>query len=170
MGGSERAHPRYLVVGRVLGIWGTQGQLKVAATTDFPQRFSPGNNVYIQDQAFVIESSRDQGKFWVVKLAGVDDVEAARVLRWKELEVPGEAAFPLAPGQYYWFQVVGLQVYTAQGEHLGEIVEVLPNPANDSFLVQGAGKEFLIPAIEDVIVAVDLDAGRMTIEPLPGLL
>lgn len=162
--------PSYLVVGRILGAWGARGELKVAATTEFSQRFSPEGRLYVQEQPFIIEESRPQGKFWVLKLASVDDVVAAKAMMGRYLEVPWEEALSLPPGQYYRFQIVGLQVFSSGGEPLGEVVEVISNPANDVYLVRGLRGEFLVPAIEDVVKEIDLEAGRMVIEVLPGLL
>ncbi len=168
--GRRVGYPDYLVIGRVTGAWGTKGELKVQVLTDFAQRFSPGADVFIQGQRFAIEGSHQQGKSWVIKLSSIDDVEAAAALRGRELEVPRESGFRLPPGQYYWFQIVGLQVYTTQGEHVGEVVQVLPNPANDCYLVRGQRGEVLVPAVEDVVISIDLDNGKLVIEPIPGLL
>ena len=59
---------------------------------------------------------------------------------------------------------------TADGEELGTVTDVLRTPANDVYVVQGQNKEILVPAIKDVVVEIDPQAGRMLIQPLPGLL
>jgi 16S rRNA processing protein RimM len=77
---------------------------------------------------------------------------------------------PLPEGQYYHHQIIGLQVWTTQGELLGNVTEVLSGKSNDNYIVPGANGEILIPAIEDVVKSIDLDQGRMTIEAIDGLL
>jgi len=78
--------------------------------------------------------------------------------------------YPLPEGQYYHHQIIGLKVRTIQGELLGNIIEVISGKSNDNYIVQGARGEILIPAIEDVVKAIDLDQGCMTIETIEGLL
>ena len=77
---------------------------------------------------------------------------------------------PLPEGQYYHYQIIGLQVRTTQGELLGSITEILTGKSNDNYIVQGDQGEILIPAIEDVIKSVDLEQGCITIEAIEGLL
>lgn len=78
--------------------------------------------------------------------------------------------FPLTEGQYYHHQIIGLQVRTTKGEFLGHITEILTGKSNDNYIVQGTKGEILIPAIEDVVKAIDLEQGFMTIEAIDGLL
>jgi 16S rRNA processing protein RimM len=73
-------------------------------------------------------------------------------------------------GHYYHHQIIGLQVRTTQGELIGIITKVLTGKSNDNYIVQGARGEILIPAIEDVVKAIDLDQGLITIEAIEGLL
>ncbi len=77
---------------------------------------------------------------------------------------------PLPDGQYYHHQLIGLKVRTTGGELLGSVTEVLTGRSNDNYIVRGEYGEVLIPAIEDVIKAIDLEQGYITIEPMEGLL
>lgn len=76
----------------------------------------------------------------------------------------------LPDGQYYHHQIIGLQVKTTQGELIGTVTGVLTGRSNDNYVVQSSRGEILIPAIEDVIQAIDLNIGCITIEPIEGLL
>ena len=78
--------------------------------------------------------------------------------------------YPLPEGQYYHYQIIGLQVRTTQGELIGTITRVLTGKSNDNYIVQGTKGEILIPAIEDVVKSIDLEQGFMTIEAIEGLL
>jgi 16S rRNA processing protein RimM len=86
------------------------------------------------------------------------------------VQIPIEEAMPLGEDEYYVYQIVGLDVWTAEGEYLGRISEVLFTGANDVYVVQGEKGEILIPAIEDVVLEVDLDGGRLTVELMEGLI
>jgi len=77
---------------------------------------------------------------------------------------------PLPEGQFYHDQIIGLQVRTTRGEYIGDVVDILTGKSNDNYIVRGARGEILIPAIEDVVQSIDLDAGIVTIEPIEGLL
>lgn len=76
----------------------------------------------------------------------------------------------LPEGQYYHHQIIGLQVRTTRGEYIGEIADILEGKSNDNYIVRGKNGEILVPAIENVIQSIDLDAGIVTIEAIEGLL
>jgi 16S rRNA processing protein RimM len=78
--------------------------------------------------------------------------------------------YPLPEGQYYYHQIIGLQVRTSQGEYIGDIIDILTGKSHDNYIVQSPGGEVLIPAIEDVVQSIDLAKGIITIEAIDGLL
>jgi len=86
------------------------------------------------------------------------------------VEIEHSQDYPLPEGQYHHYQIIGLQVKTTQGELLGNITEILTGKSNDNYIVRGAKGEIIIPAIEDVVQSIDIDAGVITIEPIEGLL
>jgi 16S rRNA processing protein RimM len=157
-------------VGIVLRPWGTRGEVKVALDTDFPERFASLRRVFIEGRAIQVEGVRWHKGQALVKLAGIDSPEEARPLSGKELEIPVEEAAPLAEGQYYLYQIMGLEVWTTEGTLVGRVEEVLRIPSNDVYVVVGPRGQSLIPAVAEIVKAVDLEAGRITIEALDGLL
>ena len=107
----------------------------------------------------------------MLKLDGIDGVAQAEELRGQLLEIHRDQLKPPEDGGYYHFQLEGLEVRTVEGKVLGVITRILPTGSNDNFLVRdGAGHEVLIPAIDEVVKTVDLERGRVVIEPMPGLL
>ncbi len=160
----------FIAIGQILAPWGAKGKLKVKVLTDFPQRFTPTARVYINRQPMTIDSAEwHQGKA-IIKLNQIDTIEAAQRLRGQHVEIHHSQLYPLPEGQYYHFQLIGLEVWTTRGELLGNITEILTAESNDNYVVSGAKGEILIPAIEDVVKSIDLDKRRMTIEPIEGLL
>ncbi len=166
----EPAAAEFITVGIVLAPWGTQGKVKVAVTTDFPQRFAASATVYVNRQPMTIDSTEWHRGKAVIKFAAIDSLERARQLGGQPVEIPRCQAYPLPEGEYYHFQLVDLEVWTTQGELVGRIAEVLTGKSNDSYVVRGDRGEVLIPAIDDVIKSIDLDRGRITIEAIKGLL
>ena len=162
--------PEFITIGKVLAAWGTTGKVKVEVATDFPQRFAPLSTVYVNRQPMTIESAEWQKGKAIVKFDTTDSIEGAQQLCGQLVEIHHSQVYPLPEGQYYHFQLIGLEVWTTQGELVGSITEVLTGEGNDNYVVRGAKGEVLIPAIDDVVKAVDLDRGRMTIEAIEGLL
>jgi 16S rRNA processing protein RimM len=106
----------------------------------------------------------------LLRFADVDDRDAAEPLRGSLLSIPVEAARPLADGEYWPHQLVGLAVVDRDGRRRGTVEDVLPGTAHDQLLVRlesGAGA--LVPAVA-ALVAVELHAERVVVDALPGLL
>lgn len=106
---------------------------------------------------------------WILALEGVEDRDAAAELRGAVLLAPREDLPEPAADEWYVSDLVGLAVATDDGRELGRLEEVLRLPAHDVYVVRGARGEILLPAIADVVLSVDGEAGRMTVHLLPGL-
>lgn len=106
----------------------------------------------------------------MLKFEGIDSPEAARQLLHQLVYVPVEEAVELGEDEYFWYQIVGLKVYTVDGRELGEVVDILPTGANDVYVVHGPSGEVLVPAIEDVVETVDLAEGKIIVKPMEGML
>jgi 16S rRNA processing protein RimM len=127
-------------------------------------------SVLIDDANHTIRSVHSRGRNTSVHLDGIADRESAAALRGALLLVRETDLPSPADDEYYRYQLIGLRVVSASGEPLGEIADIISTPGNDVFVVRGDKGEILIPAIEDVILDVDLTTGVVTIEPIPGLL
>jgi 16S rRNA processing protein RimM len=158
-----------VAVGRILGPWGRRGDLKVEPLTDFPERFALGCSLYVDGVTHAIEGSHWKKGRVYVKLSGIDGAAAA-TLSQRLLEVPEEELRPLSEGEYYQFQILGLEVRTTEGQPLGKVAQILVTGSNDVFVVHGERGELLIPALHEVIKAIDLEEGRMEVELMEGLL
>jgi 16S rRNA processing protein RimM len=160
----------FITIGKILAPWGIKGKLKVEVITDFPQRFAPHSQVYINRQPMTIAATKWHKGKAIVKLDTVDSVEQAEKLQGQVIEIHHSQLQPLPEGQYYHFQLIGLEVWTTHGELLGNITQILTAESNDNYVVRGVKGEILIPAIADVVKSVDLDSRRITIEAINGLL
>jgi len=159
-------------VAQVLGAHGIRGELKCRVITDFPKRrFKAGNSVTLKGERHVIQSARVQGDTVLLKLQDIADRNAAETYRGADVEVATQDAVRLPRGQFYWHQVIGLRVeHATTGELLGQVSDIIETGANDVYVVKGEHREILVPAIKDVVKQIDPSAGRMLIEPLPGML
>ena len=166
----KSSEPEFITIGEIIAPWGIKGKLKVKAVTDFPQRFTPSSKIYINRQPMTINSTAWHKGKAIIKLNTIDSIEAAQRLQGQPIEIHHSQVYPLPEGQYYHFQLIGLEVWTTQGELLGTVTEILTADSNDNYVVRGAKGEILIPAIEDVIKSIDLNKGYIVIEPIEGLL
>ncbi|MGI6597671.1 MAG: ribosome maturation factor RimM [bacterium] len=164
-----------ITVGVITAPHGVRGEVKVMLLTDFPQRVYRLKSVYlISAQAvtgsYGVRGARLAGDQAIIALEGIDSPEEASRLTGCELAVTLDQAVTLPEGHYFYFQLVGLEVYSLEGERLGVLTEILPLPANDVYVVRSeAGAEILLPATREVVRAIDLEAGCMTVFLLPGL-
>ena len=176
-GGRRTPEPRYLLVGRVLRPHGVRGELRVQIITDYPERLAQHNCFYLarpdfpqEVRRYPVEGLRVHKKVLLLKLDGCDDRNVADELRGMLVQIPIEEAVPLEEGEYYLFQLIGVQVETESGEWLGRVVEVIETGANDVYVVRGPRGEVLLPAVDEVVLGLDLESKRMVVHLLPGLL
>lgn len=147
----------------MVGAFGIQGAVKVLPLTDFDDRFASGAALYLGGEAYPVEWSRTGSHGLVVKLEGVDTRTLAELHRGQYLEVPPAEAKPLPAGAFYHHQLVGLDVFTARGDALGIIADVLERPANDVWVARQGAIEQLIPATREAVLDVDLETKRVTV-------
>ncbi|MEX0801394.1 MAG: ribosome maturation factor RimM [Dehalococcoidia bacterium] len=166
----EEAPPGHVAVGHVATAWGVGGVLKVNPLVDKRERLARGRSVDLAGQTRTIETSRWHKGHVYLKLSGIDDRESAFALRDRLLTIPESELDPLPEGQYYRFQLIGLAVTTTAGQPLGEVADVIATGANDVYVVRGQRGEVLVPATAEVVREIDIGAGRMLIEEIPGLL
>ena len=162
----------YLVVARVVSPHGIKGEVKAELVTDFPDRFADTEYLYLGagHRRYRLEESRLHDGAVLLKLEGVDSRDEAEGLRGKTVEVPEGEAVDLPPEHYFWYQIIGLRVLEKDGRVLGAVEEILQTGANDVYVVRRPeGEELLLPAIKQVVKSVDLQAGTMTVELMPGL-
>jgi 16S rRNA processing protein RimM len=153
-------------VGRIVGAFGLKGELKVDPLTDFIERMHKGSRLRLKDDWVTVESFRIHKGRPLIKLSGIDDVDAAQALQWQEL-YSAEAAKPnLEEDEFLTEDLIGLKVVTTEGQELGNVEDVLALPAHD-VLVIGS---IMIPAVKAFVKDVDLDEERITVALIPGML
>jgi 16S rRNA processing protein RimM len=160
-------------VGRPHGLAGT---LSIRSYAESEDSFARAGRVVLVTESgerleFPVASARPHKKGVLLDLDGLDTVEDAEPLRGARiyirrdvLEREGEE------DAYYWFELVGLDVYVEDGRHLGTVAAILPTGGSDVWVVRSGKREVLIPATHEVIEAIDLEARRITVREMEGLL
>ncbi|MCC6613641.1 MAG: 16S rRNA processing protein RimM [Anaerolineae bacterium] len=174
----ERSTPAYLVLGKILRPHGVRGEIRMHVMTDYPERLSELEQVYLSKdeagthvKAYDLEHVRLHQGYALLTLGGIEDRDEAEPLRQLFVLIDLENAVPLEEGEFYLYELIGIEVYTVDDEHLGRLVDVIETGANDVYVVEGESYgEVLIPATDEVIVKTDIDAGRMTVQLPEGLL
>ncbi|MCH7605765.1 MAG: 16S rRNA processing protein RimM [Chloroflexi bacterium] len=163
-------NPEAIVVGRVLRTHGHTGAVRVKMLSAVPHRFSPGETLQIDSNAYEIATSNQIGAdFVLLTFLEIDTQSAAQPLVDQWITVPETDTPELPEGEYFHYQLLGLRVFTTEGEELGELSEILETGSNDVYVVSGGAKEILIPAISDVVRQVQLAEKRMVVELPDGL-
>lgn len=161
-----------MAVGRVLRPHGIRGDLLVEPYSETIRSIEAESEVFIgslQNPRTVV-SLRSHRNHMILRVEGCEDRETAEAFRGNELLIPMQAAEPLAEGVYYRWQILGLAVMEQGGKHLGTVRDILETGANDVYIVRGDGpRELLLPAIESVILKVDLEAGQLLVRLPEGL-
>ncbi|CAK0765905.1 ribosome maturation factor RimM [Gammaproteobacteria bacterium] len=163
---SEGQH--YVTVGRIVGVFGVRGWVKVQSYT------KPRDNLLHYHPWFIANSGvfhertllagQSHGKGLVALLDGCTDPTTALPLVGCEVAVPRDAFPPPEEGEYYWTDLIGLQVVTRQGVALGRLDHLMETGANDVLVVQGE-RERLIPYLPgSVVCEVDLTGGRLVVD------
>ena len=169
-----KSPPGLVPLGRVVGVHGLKGMLRVGLSSrgDLdPETFLALGEILVGEEHFAVVKASRGRKHVLLGLAGVETREQAEALVGREVQ--GEAGrFPeLPPGEYYWFQVLGLPVIHADnGAVIGHLAEIWPTGAHDVYVVRQGNREVLLPAVEEVIQEIDLQAGCLKVRPPEGLL
>ena len=161
--------PERLAIGVIVAPHGTRGEVRMQVWTQFPEHLSEISTVYLGDE----QRPRRLRHVGVAKgnatlaLQGITDRESAEELRGAVVRIDREQAAPLEEGEFYQFELIGLDVETEDGELVGKLVEIIETGANDVYVVRDEhGKETLYPALKDVVPVIDVEAHKMIVRPL----
>lgn len=164
-----------VIIGETLRAHGVRGDILARGVTDDHGALLSLEEVFVARgpgsvRALRVDGARASGDRVLLHFAGVASREDVSRLAGHYLLVPASVTPPLPGGACYLFEIVGFRVTDPSGAPLGEIVDVMENPANDVWVVRGPRGEFLIPAVDTIVRAVDRAGRKVVIDPIPGLL
>ncbi len=161
----------YLEAGKIVTTHGIRGEVKIMPYTDSPDLLAEFDRLFMgkEHREVIIERSRVFKNTVIAKIEGVDTPEEAEKLRSKVLYMHRDD-LELDEDTYFIQDLIGLEVRDADTDEVyGKIADVIQTGANDVYVIKGNDREYLVPAIADVVVSTDVDGGVMTIRPLDGL-
>ena len=166
---------KYLEIGQIVNTFGIKGMVKVKPFTDDITRFDRLKKVYIENKTVKKEYEIEEVKYHkdmvLIKFKGIESPEDANLLRDTYLLVDREEEQPLEEGTYYIVDMIGLDVYTEEGELLGKLEDIFNTGSNDIYVVKDElGKQILLPAISDVIKQIDMENRKMIVHLISGLI
>ena len=161
----------FLEAGKIVTTHGIRGEVKIMPYTDSPELLAEFDRLFIgkNKDEVIITRSRVFKNTVIAKIEGVDTPEAAEKLRNKLLYMHRDD-LELDDDTYFIQDLIGIEVRDADsGKVYGTISDVMQTGANDVYVIKGSDREYLVPAIADVVVSTDIDENIMTIRPLDGL-
>jgi 16S rRNA processing protein RimM len=167
-----------LIVGRISGVYGIKGWIKVHSDTDPRDGITVYNPWYIRQgsqgknswREIRVENGRRQAKTVIAKLEGVDDRDAAMLLNGAQIAIRPDQLQALGKNEFYWRELIGLRVINREGDELGTVQRLMETGANDVLVVsadQGsrAGRELLVPWTPgQAVLDVDLERGQIRVD------
>ncbi len=164
---------KLILVGKVVGVHGIHGEIKILPYGDCDKK--PWKEIYLSRGEHVliceVTDNRPHKDVILASIKGYNDRNRASELAGYDVFVE-KASLPMLPeGEYYHFQLEGMEVITDEGKKIGVVTSVLLTGSNDVYVVKDSlGKELLIPAAADVIQKIDVDTGKIVIHLIEGLL
>lgn len=164
----------YFEVGQIVNTFGIKGQLKVKPFTDDMERFEELKTVYIckknEMKKVEIEDVKYNKQCILLKVKGIEDLTEAEKYKGLFLKIDRKDAKKLPKDTYFIADILGLEVYTDEGELLGKVDDIFPTGANDVYVVKNElGKQILLPSIPEVIKEIDLEKGKVIVHLIEGL-
>ncbi|MBN1276070.1 MAG: 16S rRNA processing protein RimM [Deltaproteobacteria bacterium] len=162
-----------LIVGKVLGPHGLEGMLRFSSYARSEASFRQAESIFIklvsgQLNEYVPISVKPHKDVFLMALEGISSREDAEALKGAEVLIRKEASG--TDDEFFWHEILGLEVFLDTGECIGVVSNILSPGGNDIYVVKNGDKEIFLPATYEVIREVDLDEGKMIISPMEGLL
>ena len=166
---------QYLEIGQIVNTFGIKGQVKVVPFTNDIERFEELKNVYIVNRKMrkevEIENVKYHKNMVLLKFKGLEKIEDVEIYKNCYLEIDRKDGKPLEEGEYYIVDLIGLDVYTDDGKHLGKVDDIYNTGSNDIYVVKDElGKQILLPYIDEVIKEINLESKKITVHIIEGLM
>ena len=162
-----------LLLGEIVRPWGTKGEVKLLPYGDLGQILPGRDGLYLEKgesaQFLVLEGFRYHKSFVILKFKDGSDYQSAEKLSGCKVSIPRETAPALPESTYYHHDIIGLRVIS-EGNPRGRIAQIWDTGANDVYVVEDEGEEWLLPATKEIIRRVDLEKGELHIEDTIGLM
>jgi 16S rRNA processing protein RimM len=165
---------RFILIGRLVGAHGIRGGLKLLSYAESLDVFAPGRRILTRDgkgaeAVYEVGEVKPHGRAAVLFLVEVTRRSQADALSGCDLFIDKATLPVLTEGTYYWADLIGVEVVSVDGRHLGRLEAIFETGSNDVYVVKRADQEILVPALKSVVKNVDLTARRMEVDLPEGL-
>lgn len=165
----------WVTIGFVRKPHGVAGYMKVGSLSDAPDRFKNLKQAWLEfpnghREAIQVEQTRAMGEHLLIKFEGINTPEQGARLAGAYIQTPMTEVASLPEGEFYVFDLIGCQVVSDKGDEIGRVRDVMTLPANDVFVVDTPRGEVLIPAVRDLIAAIDMQRRSIVVRLIPGLI
>jgi 16S rRNA processing protein RimM len=171
---TENCPETHLAIGKVVKPWGLKGAVWIHSYAESKESFLRASELRVMGRegpvALSVEEAREHKKGLLLKFKGRDRIEDVEDLVGLTLCVDKKELPPLGEGEYYWYELIGMEVRTEAGRKVGRLEKVMNTGDHDVYVVKKGDREFLIPAVRHVVRQVDVAARRMIIHAAEGLL
>lgn len=158
-------------VGKITGVFGIRGEVKVYPYTDRMERFFELDTVMVGNEEMTIKNVRFQKNMVLLRFEGVDDRNAAELLRNRMLTIDRDHLRELDEDEYFIFDLIGLKAVDQEDNYIGKLTDVIQNSSQDLYeITTDDDKKYLIPAVYEIVTDIDINGGIIRIKPIPGLL
>jgi len=164
----------YVLIGKIVGVHGIKGTNKLKSYAESLSVFKPGRSIIVRDNrnretSVELNWVKSHTRTALISFKGVTDHDQAEALIGAELLIPETELPELDADTFYWFELIGIEVYTREDEYLGRIESIFPTGSNDVYVVKDKQKEILVPALDSVVIDIDLEHKRMRVDLPEGL-
>ena len=161
-------------IGRVIKPHGVRGKIKIKYFGEDFSRFQLYPKVFIENplgrlKSYEVLEATPQPPLLILQLMEIRTIEEAQSLVGKEIFIRKESLPDLPEGEYYWVEILGMEVETEEGKHIGRIKEILPTGAHDVYVVQGERREIFLPAVDGVIQSINREKKVVKVAWMEGL-
>ena len=162
----------YFQIGKIINTHGLKGHVKVMPLTDDNKRYEKLKKIHLEgtDKELEIEKVWYNKGFVMLKFKGYDNIDDVISFKDKFILIHKSDAVQLPEDSYFIHDIIGLEVYTVNDIKLGKITNVLQPGANDVYVVKNEKKEYLIPAVKDIVKKIDLSEKKIIIDPIEGMI
>ena len=163
-----------VTIGRIVGVHGVRGALKIHSYAESLEIFQPGAMIWVsiagsRENKYEIEWIKPHSRGALLALNTISARDQAKTLVGADLQIEKAALPVLETGVFYWYELIGLQVFTTDDRYIGRLVSIIRTGANDVYVVKNDRTEILIPALESVVKVIDIDANSMRVDLPDGL-
>ena len=171
----EGSPENLLLAGEVVRPHGLDGRLKIRSFAESEKSFLQSGTIFLkprsgETRAFTVSAVRPHKNTFLLTLKELNTLDEAEPYRGADLFIRRDSLVHEGKDEYFWFELMGLNVYLTTGEYIGTIDHILPTGGNDIYVVREGQKEVLVPAIHDVVKEINLDEKKMIIAEMEGLL